>query len=305
MFLLLINNPAARLLKLIQALRFHDANRPAMDAWRSVLAVAPNDNPRLLERFGLVVMLPRRAKQAVLEVPDISHEIYLRWLPQVESAFVRQSLSGPLHQYLGQIDKTVELGIEFCAELLARQRPENTLGDDDLQALRKEFALLLTDLDVADIPLVLKHRISRHLAEVVKAIDDYQIAGVEALEHALETVVGAAVLDAATSEMFRGTTMGRRIWKAIKDTLIILSLLHSTIQLPGDVAGLQKLLLAPPLERQQSVVEPKSTSPEPNVPDLSVPTATQLTDTHGQLGVDTPLSTQLVGLSHTDEPPAI
>jgi hypothetical protein len=237
-----VNNPAGRLLSVLNVLR-NAGNVSAIQAWSAALNVSPNDKLRVLERFGRAAMLAHRAKDAVLQVENVTHERFLRWVPAVEHAFSLQSLNGAVSVFTSQLNETVLYSLEMCDELLSRTLPEKVLANDDLKALRKDFEELKVELANAEVSTSLKHYVSDHLNEILAALADYDIAGIEPFERALENVVGSVILKFEVFDKVTKTTVGKRFWTVVQRALLTVSVLHGGAQLPTDFEKLHQLLL--------------------------------------------------------------
>jgi hypothetical protein len=95
------NNPAARLHWHLTSLRNLGDNTRLLDAWRAILKARNDDhNVQLFKRYGQVMALPERARNALLKVPELNQELFLRWVPKAEAAFAGASLSGSVATFI-------------------------------------------------------------------------------------------------------------------------------------------------------------------------------------------------------------
>lgn len=236
---MVLNNPAARLHVILGKVRGMGPATKAADAWRGILQEGgPQDQLRFLHRFGRVMGLPLLVKNEISQLRDIDHEMYLRWVPQVEQAFFAQNLSGTIADMVNRIDQNVLDRIEFCADALARQRPESMVDAKDLAEIRKEVEDLRRDVKVADIEVALKEYLCSQLDEVFSAIQDYDVFGILPIRRAVQTAVGAVVLNQERARMAAETSIGERVWKVMARLLLITSLTNSVLQITGRVEDL-------------------------------------------------------------------
>ena len=184
-------------------------------------------------------MLPMHAKEAVEELTNIDTQLLLRWYPKVEAAFMVPLSGTPISHFFSHIDPTVEYGVEVCAELLSRKLPEKIVSDENLKALQKDFAELRAEVIADDnIPPPLKKLILHHVNEILKAISDYDITGIQPLEHAVENAVGSVLLH---PEIHQKTEVGQSFGRKLKMAASILLLLQGLLQLPNEVNSVRKL----------------------------------------------------------------
>jgi hypothetical protein len=231
-----LNNPASRLLNVFEKLRSQNLNQPAIHGWRAVLALGTSFE--VLDHLGQVMKLPLRIQKAILDIPDINHEIFLRWTPQVEQGFLAHRLSGGLNEFLVPIDQNAVDRIEFCADRLSQTKPEKTLANEDIAKFKEQVGELQAELARTEIPQDLKVYISEHLIEIMIAINQYELVGITPLERALESTVGSAFLNRQRTDRVMETGIGKRFLKFIHWAAITVTLLHSAAQLPHDVSQL-------------------------------------------------------------------
>jgi hypothetical protein len=226
------NNPASRLLRVLTAVRGQNPLTPSLPVWGAVLV--EKDGARLLQRLGKVFALPQRVREEILKIEGLNHDRYLRWIPDLEKAFLGQALVGTIQGFRDFITQDLLDRIEFCADQLSERRPEKSLSNEELESLRNELSEIDAELKSAKIDSALKEYISRQLAEIISAIGNYDLEGIGPLERALHATVGAAVTDWDTTRKVRETSAGQRFWKFVGRAAIVINLLHTALQLPSD-----------------------------------------------------------------------
>lgn len=237
------NNPAARLLNLIEKLKNLDRNQPTMKAWAAIFVVRADDTPELLERVGRVMRLPKVTRTALLAVPDTA-QIYFEWLPSIESAFKAHRLNGPLNEFIGQINDQATNTLRFCSDRLSTQAPEPILETEPLTKLRRDAAELRTDLEKADIDPDLKKFALDHLKVIISALNDYELFGVGPIHRAANEAIGAGAVDRRTARRLYAIPVGKKLIRYVLETARLLATLHGVMQLPGDFQ--HRLQLEPP-----------------------------------------------------------
>jgi hypothetical protein len=261
-----MNNSAARLHVILGKVRSMSPTTKAADAWRAILSErGPGDQLKFLQRFGRLMGMPLLVKNEILQIPAIDHEMYLRWIPQVEQAFFMQSLSGTVPDMLNRIDQNVLDRIEFCADVLARQRPEAVADPKDLAEIKKEVDELRRDIGTADVELAIKEYLCGQLDDVLTAIEEYDTFGILPLNQTLQAAVGSATLNQERSRRVRETPVGNRFWGILAHIAMVLNITTSVLQITARVEN----LLQPP-DSISAVAPTPQPADQPHRPDLEI-----------------------------------
>jgi hypothetical protein len=115
------NNPAARLHRILSSVSAQAQNTRLLEAFRGILAptIPINDNNSgFFRRHGQFLALPKRARDALLDVPDLNKELYSRWIPKLEAALAFNSLNAVVSTFSSSFDKSALENLEVCAAIL-------------------------------------------------------------------------------------------------------------------------------------------------------------------------------------------
>jgi hypothetical protein len=255
------NNPAARLLNLIEKLSVGSPEQPSQTIWGAALTVRADDVLELLDRIGRIMNLPKVTRDALSAVRPKLDPIYFEWVPQVEAAFKAHRLTGVIREFLTPITADTRRTLRFCADRLSDLSPEKVLENDDLTKLRREAAELRSELENAEIDSDLKKFAWRHLKEFIAALDEYEFFGVSPLNRATEEAMGSVRLNLQVAEKLSVTEIGKRLFTFFGKTLMLLSALHGAAQLPGDIPHF--LIDAPPIVQAPASAIKDRTGSEP------------------------------------------
>jgi hypothetical protein len=253
------NNPAARLLNLIERLRAKPNDQPAFHAWGNILIVQPEHTFELLERVGRVMRLPKITHDALSAIPGTS-PLYFQWVPSLEEAFKAHRLVAALREFLAPISDHAVNTLQFCADRLDNHAREAILKNDDLTKLRREAVELRIELENAEIDPALKKFAWDRLKPIIAALDDYEFFGVEAIRRATQEALGAVALNQEASLKLNETSIGKKLFVFGLGILNLLAALDGTLQLPGDV---RQFLIAPPPAAIEVVPNPVPLAPDP------------------------------------------
>lgn len=275
------NNPAARLHRILTALRAQSDGTRLIDAWRAILGIkAPNNDHNLtfFRRYGRLLALPERVRAALLGVPDISNELYLRWIPKIETAFINTSLGGNVASFWGLFERSSLEFLEFCADILSRDRPERTLTTEDLAKILRDVEELRQDVNAPDINQSLRAYVLEGLDEIESAIADYDIDGIASIEHCTERAVGRLLLTQDQIARSSENSVLRRFKRVVYSLVVMMSAANGAIQLPHNIheflaecRGIEQRQLTYNQSTAKDIKSAEVPSSQPDLSDDAVP----------------------------------
>jgi hypothetical protein len=104
------NNPAGRLLEIVDRGKSYNGGLPVIDVWSNILSTPASDYSLLIRRIGHVMALPSQIKSAMEGLEEYNPNIYLKWLPNVENAFKAVHFQMQWNQFISNFDGTGILG---------------------------------------------------------------------------------------------------------------------------------------------------------------------------------------------------
>jgi len=230
-----IDNPAGRLLAILKRGREHRSTNPAQVVWSQILGIEQADLPLLLHRLGRVYALPQKVQSEIRQIREIDHDVYLKSVSKVATAFKRLNLAAPWDSFIKHVDDVAIHGLEFCDERLSNIAPEQALREDQLTKLHDEVRLLIDEVVKAQIDDKLRAYMLKHLEMVELAIGDYDICGSEPLETSFTTVVGSVALDKETAQNVKDSAFGDRFWGCMGKLAVLLTVVVGATQLPSNI----------------------------------------------------------------------
>jgi hypothetical protein len=187
------DNPAGRLYEILNAARSMPATHRVGRAWAEVFDVEPNDIRSIYALLVESMDLADRAKKSVQQLP-VDHDLYLRWVPNVERVLTYPQLAVKWAQLQPHLDEVTMNQLEYCSELLSQRMEEKAISDEDLSKLQMEVETLLDKVLNANLPQDLAAVVTQKLEDIRQAILAYRITGNEGLRRAVENGLGAIVL---------------------------------------------------------------------------------------------------------------
>lgn len=207
------DNPAGRLLAVLEDLAARDGKASLIDSWAAVFEV---DQPDVIVRLGPVADLIRQIQEAVDELGD-----------EYLSATVtnnRDSWARPIfpidHKFTAAMapvrpgrESLVALGM--VSNQLHRDCPEGLIPDDpELERLKEQVLALVDEVRDSELSADLRRIIVSRLFDVLKAIESVRIGGPGAVRHAVEALVGGAAMVVGEDEA--GSETLAKVWATAK-----------------------------------------------------------------------------------------
>lgn len=204
------DNPAARLLAILQHCKSLPRNASCRQAWREILNTG-QDDALLMSRLGKVMELPQITIKTLQEFFPNREATWTHWNSQVSSAFVNQTLSGTWESFINHIDQHTITYLQMSAELLQSKNTTRVLEQTQLDKLREELGHLLDDIFASEIDFDVKKYLIKSIREILINIDEYKLTGALTLLHTVESMVGHAHLNAPYRRILTDTELGKRI----------------------------------------------------------------------------------------------
>jgi hypothetical protein len=239
-----LNNPAARLHALLQKAKQNTefAGTLSTEVWPKLLNVPKENQPLMFKRFGGVMELPLLIKERIENLPDINHELQLRWMSKINQAFQANNFSAAFASFIGKIDDSTLLGIEHCADILSRRDPDPEIKPDELESLRQQVDDLINETKNSEIEADLKKFIFKHLFTIRNAIEEYQVFGSKPLVTAFGQIIAAAYTEPQTAIKTATSSQGNKFLKIVAGIGLLLTVGNQGLQL---TEGALKLLQPP------------------------------------------------------------
>lgn len=229
------NNAAGRLHQIFAKGHLQSRQISQIEAWSNVLDVPAGNNSLLMRRIGHVMELPSLIKEEIIQLENVSHEIFLRWTSSVDDAFTYLNFHNSWDSFINRIGPATMQGIEFCADTLSRFRSEPTIEQDVLSTLLADITEMLTDLEGASIDDDIRVYISSHLVRIRMAIKEYTIHGIKPLKHEVESAFGSILLHHDRFLRTKETKEGSAFWELMSRIALIGAIATNPISLAADI----------------------------------------------------------------------
>jgi hypothetical protein len=235
------DNPAKRLLLVLQEGRGKPASEQCRNVWHQLLASDGNE-AMLMSRLGKIMTLPGEIVQAYARHYPNQGGTWKHWFTQVNHAFAQQQLAGPWQSFITHIDDHTLTYLGMTADMLANKDYVEVLQADELELLRIEVSELLTETLQSDLEPKVKDVIARHLQRLLVALDEYKLTGALPVLDAVEGGIGHIAFDKKYEEALKNTTVGQRFVTILTTAANLVTVVVGLPQLPAGIHATAKLL---------------------------------------------------------------
>lgn len=230
------DNPADRLLAIILEGKKHAASENCRSVWRELLGV--ENEPSLLQRLSLVAALPAQIISALEEANPKRGPTWNHWYPQMVHAFTAQTLNGDWRSFISIIDQHSIDGLRSAAGILELVSPKTVVADAKLDELKLQLTEILKEVrDSTEIDAQLKKKICRAILEIVNAIDQYFITGIDGVAEALEAAAGKVNRNDDTRQFVKKDGVGKKLMSILKVVNKTVDSAENVKELGENVAG--------------------------------------------------------------------
>jgi hypothetical protein len=204
-----VDNPAGRLYEILAAamsaeiykevnsevmVNVRQAERQAREVLAEVLHVDPNDAASLFRELTKLFNLINLARESVMYLRGVRHELYLKPLEDIEQAFGKFDYTKSWSSFKQSFDSNTLARLEFCADTLSSQLKEKIVDSDYLATFQAEIEMLLEEVIGSNLSEEMKSFLFEKLQDINQAIRNYRFYGSKSLEYALESTLGGLIL---------------------------------------------------------------------------------------------------------------
>ncbi len=224
------DNPAARLHSLLdEALKMRGKNK-VWHVWAGLLGVDTNDFGTAVGEIAKVYALPAQIRHEIAQLSG-DPDTYLEHFDNIESQLFTVPLQNNWSSVVSNLKTEAMFGLKVCAERLHNERPQRTLGDEQLTEIEERTHSLFEFVDGADLPDELRQFILRHLHAVEVALRRVRISGLDDLNAAFLQAVGEWAVRPDLAEAVADTKDGKRITGYLRDVMVWIGVINATPEL--------------------------------------------------------------------------
>jgi len=235
-----IDNPALRLLEILEQGKHHQASATCREVWKVLLQAQNLSEHQLLSRLARVMELPER----------IEHFSSLRnksnyWRGQIEIAFTSQTLNGRWDSFKNHIDERTLSELSLLSDVLETRGAHAGIASKEIESLLARITELRSEIRSAKLPLTMKTMLLRQLFQIQEALESYSISGIEPIMDAVQSTLGLAVIDPKYKQEIKsgsGSQFGDRISSLLGDVANVVTVAGALSALPAAIQSALNLL---------------------------------------------------------------
>jgi len=233
-----LDNPAARLLAILEnGLKLQDEMNCRI-AWCKLLSVEAGKNAILMGRIGKVMSLSTDILESLNNIGGVKVDRYLHWVNPVEQAFIKNNLNGQWSAFKGQINEHVINYLSMTSDLLSHKCAEPVLSESSLSSILKNARNLIDEVRNSDLPSEIKNFMVKHLHKVCLAVEEHSICGTESVSSAVESAFGFGVLHGESVELAKTNSTAQKFWQQMANVALIISISTGVQQLAPPIMEL-------------------------------------------------------------------
>lgn len=187
-----IENPAAELLTIVEAMRAQPAHKSALEVFALVFKAQVNDSIEISKKLISLTDLCRTAKLATKEHIFGDSALYLAPFNKFESFIHQINFSAQWSHYLPTLTEALVTELRFADHFL-KNSISNPRSEKSITAahLASKLSELLEECLTTDLDPKIKELFARHIQRLRSALDNYRIYGESAAQQILDETVGS------------------------------------------------------------------------------------------------------------------
>ena len=188
-------NPAIRLHKLLTEFQKIRDNKKFRQAISEVFEVEDIQSPEIFQSYVSIINLSLDVKERISAIPEISSDLYLRSIDNIQKALSTVNLEQDLNTFKAKFKPEDLHGLEFISDQLEKIESEEDLSEEQLFEFEKKVDQLIDEVRSAKLEPDFTHFLVSHLFLIRTSIQNYRFFGSIGLRASLSRVVGEILLD--------------------------------------------------------------------------------------------------------------
>lgn len=229
------DNPARRLLFILEKGKSISSSTLCEETWYKILEIKNHDKSLLFNRLGKLITLPNTIKEDVLKYHPEQIGICTVAINNINKAFSSQNLSSQWSTFINYITNETLNYLTLIARLLDYEYKTQIIEEKKLSDFRDSVDILIKEIKELNVSDNFKKYLLSYLKKIVNSIDEYQITGVDPIIESFETIIGHTVINKDFGENIKDTKLTDKFIKMIKDLNELVSTGNNLLQLSNGV----------------------------------------------------------------------
>lgn len=240
-----IDNPAQRLLDILETGKKHPDSQNCRKVWIELLHAEENNEQHLLSRLAKVMELPGRILQVRTDHFSTLRGKSNHWKSCVDRAFVSQSLNSNWQSFNQHIDPRTISELSMLSDLFETRGAHAAIEASETEALLTKIIELRGEIRSSELSSTMKTMLLRQLSQLQEALESYSISGIEPVMDAVQSTLGLAVIDPEYKEEIKSgseSQFGDRISSLLGDIANVVTVAGALPALPAAIQSALSLL---------------------------------------------------------------
>lgn len=233
-----IDNPAQRLLDLLEQGKKYQKTDNCRKVWQQILEVEGLEEQYLLTRLAHAMALSGRIIQVREDNFSTLRGKSNYWKSHIDQAFVSQTLNSDWGTFWNSIDDRTLTELGMLSDLFETRGAHAGIAADEIDALLERITQLRSEIRESGLSATMKTLLLKQLSQIQEALESYSISGVEPVMDAVQSTLGLAVLHPEyRNEISKGTgsQFGERISALLTDTASVVTIAGAMPMIYGAV----------------------------------------------------------------------
>lgn len=226
-----INNPAGRLLLILEKCQSIPKHENTAEAWSKVLGVSASDRFLLIGKVGKVFSLADNISIELSKIDNVDLTRYMSWTKYLEGAFSNCDFGNTWQGFIGRINDPMLDYLHMASGMLATNRPQPVLEKSQLDTIYEGAKDLIKEIIASDLPIRLKHYFLEQLRKLCTAVEEYQITGSAEVVEIVEATFGKAILCKEMVELRESEASVSKFWSFMTNVVLVISSVSGTLQI--------------------------------------------------------------------------
>lgn len=232
------DNPAARLLKILQDGKNENSNESCRTVWAKLLKVQSNDHALMMSRLGKVMELPNQIISDIKENFPNQTNTYSHWSTQLNHAFLNQNVNGQWESFIKHIDQHSISYLQLSADLLQSKLSTSLIEKEKLNEIREKIDNLYKEIMETDLDEKVKEFLLRAMQKILVSVDEYNISGSIPIMDSIDMVFGHMVVNDDFREEMNKKPITKIIFEQLSDVANIVTVSQGLTELSSYVKQL-------------------------------------------------------------------
>jgi hypothetical protein len=175
------NNPAGRLLQVVEGLRGENPNAPTQNVLAAALQVSETDTTRFYSKLAQLELLASVVESLIRAAEPDDSDLLLVWVNAMKAILSGRNLEAPWNQHAQRLGPEVMLSLNYCDRTLGRAAPEPTIPEEQRNDLYRDVLEFLNESRESDLQEPLRSYVIDNLEAIIAALQDYALLGTKPL----------------------------------------------------------------------------------------------------------------------------